>query len=384
MRYLTLFLIMTLCGTWPLQAAEHAGTARPALSMGVAAAPDGALWIAGLNRDGRLFLQSTRDDGAHWTPARVIDTGDDVIAAEGESRPALAFGPGGAVVISYTQPLAKPYTGNIRLLTSQDGGKQFTPPFTLHDDRQLITHRFASMAFDGDGALQVLWIDKRDASTKDYAGAAVYGKVSRDGGRRFGPDLKLTDHSCECCRIAMAADAQGRLHALWRQVFAGSQRDHAFAPLAQLGQGRTPMRATQDGWVLQACPHHGPGLSAASDGGWHAVWYGLRDEVAAVRYGRLTRDGRLAQAPRVLPDPGTEHADVASIGDHVAIVWRSYDGERTRLRAWLSRDGGRQFVLRELSSTDSDNDHPRLVRNGQRLQVVWRTLHGIEVHRVDP
>lgn len=385
MRYAASVLwVMALCGAAPVQSAEHTAHARPALSLGVAAAPSGALWIIGVDNAGRLFLQYTHDEGAHWSAPRVIDTGNDEIAADGESRPALAFGPGGAVVISYTQPLAKPYTGNIRLITSQDGGVHFEPPLTLHDDRQQITHRFASMAFDGHGVLQVLWIDKRDAVRKDYAGAAVYGKESHDGGRHFGPDLKLADHSCECCRIALATAADGSLHALWRQVFTGSQRDHGFAPLADLGRGREPVRATRDGWVLQACPHHGPGLSAARDGGWHAVWYGLREGVAAVRYGKLKADGSPAAEPRTLPDPTAEHADIASIGEQVAIVWRSYDGERSHLRAWISHDGGRRFELRELSSSTSDNDHPRLLRNGPYLQVIWRTTEGIEVHRVNP
>ena len=147
----------------------------------------------------------------------MLNTGDDTIAAEGESRPAMAFGPNGAAVISYTQPLDKPYTGNIRLLRSADGGSTFAPPVTVHDDHQIITHRFASLAFDGRGDLNLVWIDKRDATDKSYAGAAVYGKVSHDGGASFEPDRKLADHSCECCRIALATAPDGQQVALWRE-----------------------------------------------------------------------------------------------------------------------------------------------------------------------
>ena len=372
---------------WPLLApAAHMthSNARPALALGVAADAQGALWSAGLDDHSRLFIQSTTDDGKTWQPRQVLNTGDDVIAADGESRPAMGFGPNGAVVISYTQPLSKPYTGNIRLLRSADGGRTFAPPVTVHDDRQLITHRFASLAFDGDGDLNIVWVDKRDATDKAYAGAALYGKVSHDGGATFEPDRKLADHSCECCRIALAAAPDGKLVALWRHVFDGSIRDHAFAPLSALGSQRKPTRATQDGWVLAACPHHGPGLAAASGGGYHAVWYGLREGVVAARYGRLGADGQPMGAVQALPDAGAEHADVAASGHHVAVVWRSYDGQQTRLRAWLSDDDGAHFTLRELAGSTADNDHPRLLRNGNTLQVVWRTLDDIQVYRLAP
>jgi hypothetical protein len=64
----------------------------------------------------------------------------------------------------------------------------------------------------------------------------------------------------------------------------------------------------------------------------------------------------------------------------VAIVWRSFDGERMRLRAWLSDDGGRHFTLRELAATELENDYPRLVQLGERIAVIWRTENEVQVH----
>ncbi|RYG69061.1 hypothetical protein EON77_15005, partial [bacterium] len=270
--------------------------AKPGLAVGAAIAPDGALWIAGVDAEGRLYVQSTRNDGAQWTSPRRIDTAGDVVAADGESRPALAFGPRGQVALSYTQPLSKPYTGNIRLLRSSDGGANFSAPVTVHDDRQEITHRFASLRYDAKGQLVIVWIDKRDVSkSTDYDGAAVYGKVFAADGAPTR-DLKLADHSCECCRIALAETPRTGLVAFWRHVFPGNERDHAFAPLSALGRGATPTRVTTDRWVLAACPHHGPGLAPAADRGFHAVWYDLVGKESGARYGRLDDAGSLIGA----------------------------------------------------------------------------------------
>lgn len=394
--------VLLMCLTQAQAQPSHTGKApkaRVQLASGVAFAPDGRLWLAGLDHENRLFVQSATVAGGsvagplRWSAPKRLDTGTDAIAADGENRPKLVFGPNGWVVISYTQPLAKPYTGMIRMLRSSDGGQTFSTPFTVHADRQPITHRFESTAFDAQGVLHTVWIDKRDMERAprvgkkiNYAGAAVYRNESRDGGATFGPDLKLADHSCECCRIALAPGPDGGLRALWRHVFEPNVRDHAFAAL--LGDGEGPLvRATFDDWRIEACPHHGPGLARAGDEGFHAVWFGVRKQggegVAAVRYARLRADGspRL-ETLRSLPDEGAEHADVLADGQRVAVVWRSMDGARSTLRAWLSTDGGQTFRMTVLATVTGDNDQPRLAQAGARMVAVWRNATEVQVHEI--
>ena len=169
MNQLWIFLSLTVC-SWASFAQLSAQTVsapaagkseikrahpdRIQLATGAAFAPDGSLWMVGLNANNRLFVQSSP---AHalgvWSNMKLLETGADEISADGENRPKIAFGPHGWVVISYTQPLTKPYTGFIRMLRSSDGGKIFGAPFTVHQDRQEITHRFESIAFDRQGVL---------------------------------------------------------------------------------------------------------------------------------------------------------------------------------------------------------------------------------------
>lgn len=411
-RALTLmgFLALVLAG--PLaQAQEHNHGAakaergeRPAraprvqLASGVAFAPDGRLWLVGLDKDNHLFVQSTAQTGGAsgavtWGAPQVLDTGTDAISADGENRPKLAFGPNGWVVISYTQPLSKPFTGMIRMLRSADGGKTFSAPFTVHADRQQITHRFESIAFDSQGVLHTLWIDKRDlelapkaGKKSSYIGAAVYRNESRDGGASFGPDIKLADHSCECCRIALAMGSDGVPRALWRHVFDTNVRDHGFTSVSAAGDGHV-VRSSMDNWHVDGCPHHGPGLALAADGGYHAVWFGMRlqgtQNVAAVRYARLRADGSpQLDTERALPDERAEHADVLAAGKRVAIVWRSVDGARSSLKAWLSTDHGLTFRLTELANVTGDNDHPRLAQVGEHMVAVWRNSKEVQVHDI--
>jgi len=297
------------------------------------------------------------------------------------------------VVITYTQPLSKPYTGEIRMLRSEDGGRSFSAPFTVHQDRQIITHRFESVAFDEKGTLHTLWIDKRDSEalksqksaggnagrTQAYRGAAIYRNESKDGGKTFGPDLKVADHSCECCRIALAPNPAGGLAAMWRHVFEPNERDHAFVSLKSHTPKQPVIRATYDRWALDACPHHGPGLALAPSGEFHAVWFGDKAGRARARYGRLNADGSPKGEPVELPDERAEHADIKIAGGNIVVSWRSFDGQATHWRTWVSKNAGATFELRNIAMSKGANDYPVMLVSGAAVLGIWNTSEGLKI-----
>jgi hypothetical protein len=369
----------------PLVATAQQHKHQPTLATGAAFAPDGSVVVVGVDT-GKLFIQRQLADG-EWGQRKRLEIGDDIPATNGDNRPKIAFGPSSEVAISYTHPLAKPYTGEIRMLRSSDGGQNFSLPFTVHQDRQIITHRFDAIQFDALGDLYTFWIDKRDAeqakqATKDnasaYDGAAIYYNIASDGGRTISEDRKLADYSCECCRISLIAEPEVGVAALWRHVFAGSIRDHAFARVSRT-QASALVRASHDDWVIRACPHHGPGLARAAGGGYHAVWFGDRQGQQRVRYGRLSAEGGVIGTVMELPDSRAEHPDIVSSGQRVVIAWRSFDGVNTQISAWISEDDGRHFTLRRLQSSALDNDYPRLIESKGKIALVWRTEREIHV-----
>jgi hypothetical protein len=400
------FSVMVLGMTTALSANAQSKPMKHAkriqLATGAALGPDGRLWVVGLNEQGQMFMQSSPAQAlGQWTAPVILNTQQDEIAADGESRPKMAFGPNGWAVVTYTQPLPKPYTGFVRMLRSADGGQTFSAPFTVHQDRQEITHRFESILFDAQGNLHTLWIDKRDMPPKGagpkYIGAAVYGNVSKDGGATFGPDYKLADHSCECCRIAMSNTPDGKVAAVWRHVFGEQTRDHAFAVLpgasavassSAQGQSKSPVRSTFDDWQINACPHHGPGLAAnTSQTGFHMVWFGIRkqdgQDVPGVRYARLNANGEpLLSTVKALPDARAEHADVLAHKQRVVVVWRSSEGSTSTIKAWVSDNEGQSFSVKVLGQTQGPNDHPRLVQRAEKMLVVWRDTKEIKVYDV--
>jgi len=367
---------------------------RPQLAISAAVDPKGDLWVVGLAQDrNSLYLQRVVSGGGQTQDtSRRISLAGDKISADGENRPKLVFGDKW-VVITYTQPLSRPYTGEIRMVRSEDAAATFTPPFTVHQDRQIITHRFESVILDSAGALHTFWIDKRDQERvkqerglshkelgKYYRGAAIYRNESKDGGKTFGPDTKVADYSCECCQIAVALDPGGKPVAMWRHVFEPNIRDHAFWSLAS----QSLTRATFDDWRLDACPHHGPAIAPRGEQGFHAVWFGEKEGKAAVRYGQLDLNGKPITQPRELPDLSAEHADIVASGQRVVISWRGFDGQNTHWKIWRSEDGGKSFKERTLGKSALDNDYPILIsRNAREIWGLWNKADGLQIEKIN-
>lgn len=376
-------------GAAPAKGAEARGS-----GLGASAAFDarGTLWA--VHRDGGHVVARRSDDlGLTWSKPVPVNAAAEEIGADGDARPKIAAGPRGELYVTWTKPLSKPYTGDIRFARSLDSGRTFGAPLTVHTDRQEITHRFDSIAVNRAGQVFVVWIDKRDgvaavAATPDakakpdaYRGAAVYFAVSDDLGASFRGDFKLADHSCECCRIALLPREDGTVLAMWRHVFAPNIRDHAIARMHPDGRAGEVARATFDDWRVDVCPHHGPSLAGDAAGRLHAVWFTQGTAGAGVFYGRLNGDG-VAGKRRVGRDTA-EHADLAVAGRRVAVAWKEFDGTRSQLRAMLSGDGGDTWREFDVAATSGASAQPYVLERQGRFYVFWNTRREpLAVHRL--
>jgi len=338
---------------------------------------DGALWAAH-KVSGHIAVSRSTDLGRSWSNPVLVTATPELTDAGGDARPKIALGPKGEIYVTWTRPLSLPYTGEVRFSRSLDDGRTFSPPSIVHHDRQEITHRFDALAVNTTGQIFVAWIDKRDnasaatdPSHAAYRGAAIYFAVSDDQGATFRGDFKAAEHTCECCRIALKAMADGSMCVFWRHVFEPNIRDHAVATLRADGSVAGMHRATFENWSLDACPHHGPGLAEDADGHLHAVWFSGAPEQEGIFYGRI--DGDAARSTRRIGGPAAEHADLAAEGHRVAIAWKEFDGSRTRLRAMLSEDEGATWNERELASSADASDHPHVLSHDGRFYVLWNT-----------
>lgn len=379
-------LAVVCCGLLPMTVGAHDMymDMSHASGLGVGAAFDahGRLWLASAH-GGHVQVRHSDDLGKSFSPPVVVNPVAETVYAAGENRPKIATGPDGRVYVQWTQQPAPGWTGAIRFARSDDGGAHFSAPVTINHGPLDVTRGFDSLAVAGNGDVVVAWIDGRDAAAaraagKPYSGFAFYYTWSTDGGKTFAPERKVMDHSCECCRTALAVAPDGEVAAFFRGVYGDNIRDHAFAVLPTDAQPAVPQRATFSGWQVPACPDQGPGLAIDVHGVRHAVWYEA-SHGPAVWYGQLD-PGHPPRHKLKLGGPGASHADVAAHGRDVWVVWNRVDAEGYALMSRTSHDGGTSFAApRRLAASTVAVGSPQLLLHAGRAYAAWNTADGFRL-----
>lgn len=164
--------------------------AKPSLALTAAFDGKGRLWLASI-RGRHLYVSHSDDKGTTLSAPVMVNAEPEDILGDGENRPKIVVRKG-VVYVSYTRGLEKPMTGDIRFSRSLDGGRSFSAPLTVNDNREIISHRFETLEVNDRGQVFLAWLDKRDLSAavrkgEKYSGAAVYYAVSDDGGASSSP-----------------------------------------------------------------------------------------------------------------------------------------------------------------------------------------------------
>jgi len=342
---------------------KESGELRCAEAATPAFAPDGGLWLAWA-AGGRVWAARSADNGRSFAAPVDLSGKPGRVDAEGDARPVIVLDGQGSPVVAWT--VRRDPQHGVAVLVARGG-----PDGTFTPAAPLATGNASEVALTrtNDGRLAAAWIEVRKEGEGRFSGS-LKAAWSQAGG--FGPALTVGGRSCECCRVALAPDGDDAAIA-WRAVFEDGARDHALARLDKHG-ATAPRRIADDGWKIDACPHHGPSL-ALSGGTRHVVWFTDGARRQGLFYARAEGEGAFgAPMPLGAPDRQAGHGQVLALGDSVWLAWKEFDGERTRIFGRRSSDGGRSFAPpAELASSGDASDHPILVSDGKRAYLSWLT-----------
>ncbi len=334
------------------------------------------------SQHGHIYLATSIDEGASFQTKSVVNRMPELIYDDGENRPKIALGRHNEIFVSWTHKTAGRYSGQVRFARSLDGGETFDITMSVSSGGAVVNSRFDSMMLDRQGRIFLVWIDKRDKiaaneSGRSYAGTSLYYAVSHDSGESFQPGRKLVDHSCECCRIALATDSSGRTVALWRHVFPINMRDHA---ISYLTQGSPPIpglptRASDDNWQIDGCPHHGPDLSIDQKDQAHMAWFTQGKKNRGLMYGRFDFEkGQTMLLKSIDDSPVASRPQVLVFNNKVYLMWKRFNGESMDLLTSHSDDEGRSWSSPDpIATTANGSDHPDWVSSNQQLFAAWHT-----------
>jgi len=338
----------------------------------------GALWVAWAAA-GSVSVARSTDAGATFGPASVVGSPGASLDGGTDARPQIVVDGRGRIVVAYSVFKDKAWNAQVMVATSTDGGASFSAPRSLSADP--ASQRFPALALRSDGRLLAVWLDKRTAAAArsrgvPHAGAALATAWSDDGGESFIDERIAQDSSCECCRLAVAFDAQRRALVLYRSIFAGGERDHALLSLASEGEAKAATRVAEDRWAIDGCPHHGPSLAVSSDGTVHAAWFTQGRSRQGLFLARSTDGGATFSTPQAVGNAAQQPGRPALFaqGREVWLVWKEFDGRYIFIKQRRSADAGQTWSPeRVLGATANSADHPLLIGDGRRVYLSWLT-----------
>ena len=337
------------------------------------------LWVAFEYQD-HIYVTQSKDFGKSFNPPVAVNRQPHKIYTNGENRPKIVLGASGMIFVTWTEKTNGRFAGNIRFARSLDQGKTFSRPIIINTDRALIGHRFDIMHVDSQGELYIAWFDKRDkeiakVSNKPYRGTALYYVSSDNNGESFSANTKLADHTCECCRIAVAGDSNDNIYYLWRHIFATNTRDHALISITPNKKVSTLTRATFDDWHIDSCPHHGPDMTINQDNRLFYTWFSQGEKHKGIMFAEydLQHDELLgfqvADAVATASHPG-----IIAFNNEIFHVWKKFDGKETLVVGRVSADGGESWSQEKvINRTSGASDHPLLIKNSNNVYLSWHS-----------
>lgn len=367
----------------------HEANHTTPIAVSVAIDQSALLWRVSV-QDGFVQVAKSQDFKTFSTPVKVNQQAQN-ISLMGETRPKIAIGTHGEIYVAWMQNLKPRFSGYIWFARSIDGGKSFEKPYVVHQDRAEIGHAFEVMQVTADGNITIVWLDSRDSlaakkANSPFSGSSIYYATSSNKGQSFGVEQKLSDSTCECCRIATAAKPDSTVVALWRHVFEGGERDHMIAEIPkQAGQAPVFKRASYGHWKIDGCPHHGAAIVAGGEGkdwwGYHIAYFDGNDKNPGLYYGRVDGEAWAFSPPKKFGDNAkrAEHPALLSVTDKTGaenfwLVWRETESKNSIIKGQFSDDGGRSWQApKELASSQGKTDYPQLISNKQQVYLVWNT-----------
>lgn len=277
----------------------------------------------------------------------------------------------------------KPFSNDLRLSRSTDGGKTFQPSVLVNDDQQVIGHSFDSIHVAPDGVVHMAWIDGREGKKE----SGTFAARSTDHGRTVEKNLKVDENTCVCCRTSMTSSPDGTLYVAWRKILPGDLRETVVARSTDAGRTFTaPVIVGHDRWVFPGCPHRPASIGTDRQGRLYVVWYTEgSDETPSIYLAYSDDRGETFSSKQKLNlSKGTfpDHPQMAVDSEgRLVIVWEEQSPVRREVVVSVSLDRGQSFSVPK-KINDKKGQTPSVSVNAQGLAVLAWLEHAMPAHRI--
>lgn len=324
------------------------------------------LHYAELDVDGRIRAQGTIAEGRNW----FVNWADFPNLVETDAGDWVSF---------YLQKsdLDIPYAYDVRIVRSQDRGKTWSAPLTIHDDGIATEHGFVTLLPAGGNDVLVSWLDARHSAAKakasehDHADTHTALHAARlDQDLRVTARWELDELTCDCCNT----DGRRIGNQLWlayRNRSPEELRD-IYAIRFDGAEWNLPRRVLRDDWKIEGCPVNGPAV-ASLDGSPLFFWPTQQGTSTVLRLALHDRGfvdlGIIERGEGVLG-----RVDAVAFGrDQALLSWLGLEQDRIALKLARIDAAGKVLEVHTVTTLPPGRmtGMPRLAAFGQRAILVW-------------
>lgn len=331
-------------------------------------------WVEGSS----MYFSISPDGGNTFSAPRLVTTATG-IQPHAENMPKMVFRPNGEVIAMYGVQSNDPrnkYAGNVWYARSVDGGTNWLPAQPLVTDTAGYDQRYFDMALLPSGQVAAVWLDNRKFHQQE--GSTLY-MATTGGTPGFQQERPLVQTVCQCCRTALYVDAQGALHAAFRDIINDSIRDMVHIVSNDGGKTFTPpVRISADNWVINGCPHTGPAL-VKNNSGLHFAWFTMGNG-EGVFYCQSPDNGlSYTKKENISALPTAKHPQLATLGNGgLALVWdEAADSSANRIGLLHKTAGGKTIAKGFVTAPDGYANFPVLRPAGEgKVLVAYKKRQG--------
>jgi hypothetical protein len=329
--------------SWPLPATQPA--AQPSLSK----SPDGHLNLSWIERtDHGHRLQFARYRHGRWTATQTIAQGNDWFVNWADFPSTSTTADGTLWAHNLVKRGKGSYAYDVVLYRSRDGGRHWSKPMTVHDDRTQSEHGFATLWPWSKNEIAIAWLDGRHTvtgndhthhdtphtpQTADMEKAMTLRAATINHLGRKTNEWLLDSSTCDCCQTDSAVSQNGPV-LIYRNRNEHEIRD-VYITRYVAGRWQAPQLVAADNWHMPACPVNGPALSANGSSLW-AAWYTGAGAQPALRVAYSNNNGvRFKHHRRLVQSSALQgRVDIQADAEGAWLMWTE---ESDRQRLWLQR-----------------------------------------------
>lgn len=352
-----------------------------------------ALLLSWINNGIESELQfATLKDGETWTQSTTVAKGKDWFVNWADFPSIQAFDNSSLATFYLDKSAEDTYAYDVKISLSNDAGKNWNNPFSLHEDNTQTEHGFVSMDALTNNNLLAVWLDGRQYqyhkqdSTIAKQMTLRSAEISSNGD--FIYENEIDKRVCDCCQTDLVSNASEAI-AVYRNRSDNEVRDIYYSKYKN-GIWTTPKAVYNDNWNIMGCPVNGPRIDAMSET-LGLVWFTLNDtNVPTIKHSFSTDFGETFKSPSIISEnTPLGRVDIKMLNENTSVItWMDIVSDKTVI--YLQKihvDGTKSEKIEVTETSDSrSSGFPRLEIFNNDAYITWTEASeppSIKVAKVD-